>query len=99
MAERPTMLPWTRRPLYKYGMLAVITSLGLLHLWTLLLDGPGTAYGATIGLVVVGMLLMNNIVLTFLDESRRRRVMPVQMVLNLGGLAYVALRLWQDVVR
>ncbi len=89
------MPPWTRRPVYKYGMLVLIVSLGLLHVWTLLLDGPGTAYGAKIGLGVVGMLLVNHLALTFLNESQRRRAIPLQIVLNLGALAYVALRIWR----
>ena len=97
MVETPTIQPWSQRPAYKYGVLAVIAILGLLHLWALLLDGPGTVDGAKMGLTVIGMLLVNHIVATFVNPSRRRRYLPLQFAVAVGGLAYVALSFWRDV--
>jgi len=98
MAETPTIQPWMQRPAYKYGMLALIAILGLFHLWALFLDGPGTVDGAKMGLTVIGMLLVNHLVATFVDPSRRRRYVPLQIAVAIGGLAYIALKLWRDVI-
>ena len=98
MAETPTIQQRMQRPAYKYGMLAVITLLGLFHLWTILLDGPGTADGAMMGLAVVTMLLVNHIVTAFVDPSRRRRYRPLQFAVAIVGLAYVGLKFWREVV-
>ena len=96
MAETPTMQQWIRHPLFKYGMLTVITLLLVVHLWTLLLDGPGTVFGAKLGLVVVGMLLVNHVSASFLTQQQQRRFRPLQLAVILGGIAYFALTFWRD---
>ena len=97
MAETPAVQHWIRRPGFKYGMLAVITLLLVVHLWTLFLDGPGTVAGAKLGLIVVGMLLVNHVSTSFLTQQQQRRFRPLQLAVVLGGLAYAALSFWRDV--
>ena len=97
MAESQAMQPYYRRPPYKYGVLAVLTALLLLHLWTLVFGGFGTVAGAKNGLVVVSMLIVNHASFSFLTPLQQRRFRPLQWAIILGGLAYVALEIWREV--
>jgi len=96
LTETPTIQPWIRHPAYKYGMLAVIALLGIFHLWTLFLGGPGTVDGARIGLVVIGILLLNHMSASFLTQHQQRRFAPLQIAVVVAGSAYVLLNVWSE---
>jgi hypothetical protein len=80
---------------YRYGMLGVLLTLLTLDvgLWVLARTGPGDGYSlsrdaTTLGLVSVGLLLLNHLVAAFLSPAQQRRVRIPQFAVLGAGLLY-----------
>ena len=97
VSNTATTEPWIRRPIYKFGMLIVLAVLAAFHVW--MLAGDSTRDASKVGLIVVMMLAVNHIVLVFLQPSQKRRAIPLQVTMIIGGLAYVVVMLWQELGR
>jgi hypothetical protein len=91
--------PWIRRPTYKFGMLLVLGVLALFHVWMLIGGSAPTSESSKIGLVAVSLMSLNHISLAFLRPSLQRRVMPLQAIIIVVGLAYVLVMFWQQSLR
>jgi hypothetical protein len=89
------MEPWIRRPFYKYGMLLVLAVMAVFHVWMLATDSTRDA--SRIGLVAVLILAVNHVVLAFLKPDQRRRAVPLQFTIIIGGLVCVVIWAWKEI--
>ncbi len=77
-----------RRPLYRYGMLAVIVVLLGMGVWEHFAF-RGERRHHPLGLVLALMLLVNHVVQSFLTDEQQTRVQRPRFLLALGFLIYV----------